>query len=113
MGSIPTRSRHSRHGIRAVFPLLLLLIGGVADLSSQAAPPPRRPTVEPDTTRRYISPGNALWRSLLVPGWGQARLNRKLAGGMFLAWEGVTFGMSLKSGRELRYLRRTNSVRAE
>ena len=113
VGSIPTRSRHSRHGIGAVLPLLLLLLGGVADLSGQAAPPPRRPTVEPDTTRRYISPGNALWRSLLIPGWGQSRLNRKLAGGMFVAWEGVTLGMSLKTRRELRYLRRTNSARAE
>jgi hypothetical protein len=49
---------------------------------------------------------------LLIPGWGQARLNRKLAGGMFVAWEGVTLGMSLKTRRELRYLRRTNSARA-
>jgi hypothetical protein len=32
---------------------------------------------------------------------------------MFIAWEGVTLGMSLKTRRELRYLRRTNSVRAE
>jgi hypothetical protein len=93
--------------------LLLLLVGIVADLFGQAAPLPRRPAVPPDTTRQYISPGNALWRSLLVPGWGQARLNRKLAGGIFLAWEGVTLGMSLKTAQELRYLRRTNSGRAE
>jgi hypothetical protein len=32
---------------------------------------------------------------------------------MFVAWEGVTVGMSLKTRRELRYLRRTNSARAE
>jgi hypothetical protein len=32
---------------------------------------------------------------------------------MFVAWEGVTIGMSLKTGRELRYLRRTNSARAD
>jgi hypothetical protein len=50
---------------------------------------------------------------LLLPGWGQARLNRKLAGGMFVAWEGVTLGMSLKTRSELRYLRRTSSARAE
>ncbi|HEX2250989.1 MAG TPA: hypothetical protein VHH32_11625 [Gemmatimonadales bacterium] len=76
--------------------------------------PAARPAAEADTTgREYISPMNALWRSLLVPGWGQARLNRKLATGLFVAWEGVTLGMSLKTRRELRYLRRTNSGRAD
>jgi hypothetical protein len=93
--------------------VVLALAGQVANVRGQAVPPPRPPIVTPDTTRLYISPGNALWRSLLIPGWGQARLNRKLAGGMFVAWEAVTFGMSLKTGRELRYLRRTNSGRAE
>jgi hypothetical protein len=39
-------------------------------------------------------------------------LNRKLTGGIFVAWEGLTLGMSLKTRRELRYLRRNNSVRA-
>ena len=55
----------------------------------------------------------AFWRSFLLPGWGQAKLNRKLTGGIFLAWEGVTLGMSLKTRQELEYLRRTNSGRAE
>jgi len=118
VGSIPTRSRHLRRvGPGIAFVLLLTLFGGVASLAGQAAPPrqpPPRATAAPDTlARQYISPGNALWRSLLLPGWGQARLNRKLAGGMFVAWEGVTVGMSLKTRRELRYLRRTNSARAE
>jgi hypothetical protein len=114
VGSIPTRSRHLRPAMAGVVLLLVLsLAGSVADLFGQAAPPPGQPAVLPDTTRQYISPGNALWRSLLIPGWGQARLNRKLAAGMFVAWEGVTIGMSLKTGRELRYLRRTNSARAD
>jgi hypothetical protein len=93
--------------------VLVMLVGGVADLSGQAAPQPRRPPASPDTARQYISPGNALWRSLLVPGWGQARLNRKLAAGVLVAWEGVTLGMSIKTARELRFLRRNNSARAE
>jgi hypothetical protein len=68
----------------------------------------------PDTLQRQpISPLGAFWRSFLIPGWGQARLNRKLSGGIFVAWEGVTFGMSLKTRRELRYLRRTGSARAD
>jgi hypothetical protein len=67
-----------------------------------------------DSTRfTPISPINAFWRSFLLPGWGQARLNRKLTGGIFVAWEGVTVGMSLKTRHELAYLRRTGSARAD
>jgi hypothetical protein len=116
VGSIPTRSRHLW-----LVAILLLLAAGVPrlDLLAQATPPvqpPRNrpPVATPDTmARRYISPMNALWRSMLIPGWGQARLNRKLAAGMLVAWEGVTLGMTLKTRHELEYLRRTNSARAE
>ena len=55
----------------------------------------------------------AFFRSLLLPGWGQAKLNRKLTGGIFVAWEGVTLGMTLKTSHELNYLRRTGSGRVE
>jgi hypothetical protein len=51
----------------------------------------------------------ALWRSLLIPGWGQAKLNRKLTGALFVVWEGVTIGMSIKTSHELAYLRETGS----
>jgi hypothetical protein len=119
VGSIPTRSRHSFLR-RLVCSALLLIVTGTGVLAGQAAPHPAQPqgarpaAAPPDTlARSYISPGNALWRSLLLPGWGQARLNRKLAAGLFLAWEGVTLGMSLKTRRELDYLRRTQSGRAE
>jgi len=66
-----------------------------------------------DTTIHPIKPMNALWRSLLVPGWGQARLGRKLTAGILIAWEGTTLGMSLKTRHELAYLRRTGSERAD
>jgi hypothetical protein len=114
VGSIPTRSRHLRRSAHTLLAAILMLFGLSLNLKAQAAPLPRRPAAQPDTlARQPISPFNALWRSLLLPGWGQARLNRKLAGGMFVAWEGVTLGMSLKTRRELRYLRRTNSGRAD
>ena len=72
------------------------------------------PAVAADSvTVRPIRPINAFWRSFLVPGWGQARLNRKLTGGIFVAWEGVTLGMSLKTRHELAYLRRTRSARGD
>ena len=56
---------------------------------------------------------NAFWRSFLLPGWGQAKLGRRLTAGIFIAWEGTTLAMSLKTRHELDYLRRTNSARAE
>jgi hypothetical protein len=115
VGSIPTRSRHPRIALRgAAIILLLSVFVSVPNLNAQAAPQPRGPAATPDTLQRqYISPLNAFWRSLLIPGWGQARLNRKLSGGIFVAWEGVTLGMSLKTRRELRYLRRHGSARAD
>lgn len=50
-----------------------------------------------DSVRRPVSPMGAFWRSLLVPGWGQAALDRKLAAALFIGWEGVTLGMTLKT----------------
>jgi hypothetical protein len=113
VGSIPTRSRHLLRWALLIVSVLILT-GSLRELHAQAAPPPSSPAAVADTAKRqFISPFNALWRSLLIPGWGQARLNRKLAGGVFIAWEGVTLGMSLKTASELRYLRRTASARAD
>jgi hypothetical protein len=58
---------------------------------------------------RTHKPAAALWRSLLIPGWGQVRLGRKLTAGLFVVTEGVTLGMALKANSDLRYLRRTGA----
>ncbi|MFZ5624123.1 MAG: hypothetical protein ACOY71_06800 [Gemmatimonadota bacterium] len=58
----------------------------------------------PEAARRPIGPMGAFWRSALVPGWGQARLDRKLAAAGFIAVEGIMLGMTLKATNELRYL---------
>jgi hypothetical protein len=71
------------------------------------------PRPAPDSLALRTSPMNAFWRSFLLPGWGQAKLGRKLTAGIFVAWEGTTLGMSLKTRHELAYLRRTNSGRAD
>jgi hypothetical protein len=116
VGSIPTRSRHPRSVPILLLVALLLLGVQVLPLAAQDSTAARRraAAVRPDSLpRRYISPMNALWRSLLLPGWGQSRLNRKLAGGIFVGWEAVTLGMTLKTRSELRYLRRTQSGRAD
>ena len=115
VGSIPTRSRHPRSTpVLFLFPLILFLAAFVPRLAAQDSAVVRQAASQADSlSRRYISPMNALWRSLLIPGWGQARLNRKLAGGILVGWEGVTLGMTLKTRSELRYLRRVGSGRAD
>jgi len=112
VGSIPTRSRHPHLAPVWLLFLAVVSFGSVTRLQAQASPPPPRPAAS-DTALRFISPFNALWRSMLLPGWGQARLNRKLPAGIFVAWEGVTLGMTLKTRSELDYLRRTGSGRAD
>ncbi|HXG44373.1 MAG TPA: hypothetical protein VNJ71_06375 [Gemmatimonadales bacterium] len=69
---------------------------------------PARDSLAP---RPPLSPMGGFWRSLLLPGWGQARLDRKLTGALFVAWEGVTLGMTLKVSHELSHLEHTGSSR--
>ena len=103
--------------------LVLLFVGGgraaAAQDTTAVAAPDRVPADSalagpgPDSLAGRTSPMNAFWRSFLLPGWGQAKLGRKLTAGIFLAWEGTTLGMSLKTRHELSYLRRTRSGRAD
>jgi hypothetical protein len=51
-----------------------------------------------------ISPAGALFRSLLLPGWGQSALDRRVTGAVFVFWEGITLGMTIKSAVQLDYL---------
>ncbi|HET6579530.1 MAG TPA: hypothetical protein VFG66_14510 [Gemmatimonadales bacterium] len=89
--------------------------GEVAAQDSAAVTAPADSAGPPsaDSLALRTSPMGAFWRSFLLPGWGQARVGRKLTAGIFVAWEGTTLGMALKTRHELAYLRRTNSGRAE
>jgi hypothetical protein len=60
-------------------------------------------------SKGQIKPLPAFFHSLLIPGWGQSKLDRKLTAGLFLTWEGVSLGMALKAAGEVRYLRRTGA----
>ncbi len=64
-----------------------------------------------DSLRPPVAPLPAFFRSLVLPGWGQAILDRKLTGGLFMIWEGVTLSMTLKAHREVQFLRRTEHTR--
>ncbi len=52
-----------------------------------------------------ISPTNAFLRSLVVPGWGQARLDRNVTAGLFIAFEGLAAAMVWKSQWQLDFAR--------
>ncbi len=53
--------------------------------------------------RPPITPSQAFFRSLLIPGWGQASLNRNVTGGVFVAFEGIALTMVWKSGWQLDF----------
>jgi hypothetical protein len=50
-----------------------------------------------------------MWRSMVLPGWGQAVSERHTVGAIFAAWEGVTVMMTFKARSEVEYLREIDS----
>lgn len=83
---------------------------GFAQGAADSRPAPVR--TAGDTAAHRPAPLNYFFRSLLIPGWGQASLDRKLTGALFIAFEGLAAGMALKANAELHYLDRTDSVTA-
>ena len=57
-----------------------------------------------------ISPLGAFARSLLLPGWGQSLLGRRVTGAFFVFWEGITITMTLKAVHQLAYLRKIGAT---
>jgi hypothetical protein len=105
------------HGTLALVALAALLLAlpssgvraQVAD-SARVGPTARVATAA-DTTqsaRRLgppISPRRALLQSLLIPGWGQASLDRNTAGGLFVALEVTSIAMLVQSKKQLSIAR--------
>jgi hypothetical protein len=112
-----------------------LVVAGLALAAPLAAqnPPVSQPTLPADTLRVMprqgqggdtnpvrrirgdsvrprppITPSGAFLRSLILPGWGQARLDRNVTGGIFLMWEGVCATMVWKTEWQLNYARARN-----
>lgn len=56
-----------------------------------------------------VSPLSALLRSMVLPGWGQAILDRRATGAFFVMFEGIAWGMAIKSKHQLNYLKRIDS----
>jgi len=63
--------------------------------------------VPPFRYRPPISPSGAMLRSMVLPGWGQAALGRRGAGGVFVFFEGLTLTMWVKSMHQQDYLERS------
>jgi len=88
------------------------LLGAGSGLAAQTPSPSPLP---PDTSAQQPVPSHqlrplpAFFHSLLIPGWAQSKLDRKLTAALFVAWEGVTLGMTIKADGEVKYLRRTYS----
>jgi hypothetical protein len=89
-----------------------------AAATAQKPPPPPDSTARPvpvvtapDTTLRIrgVKPLPAFLMSLAIPGLGQARLDRKLTAGLFVMFEGLSAGMTMKTIRELHYLQRAEA----
>jgi hypothetical protein len=102
---------------------LALAVGAGAGWAQQPPPPPppQRDTLRADTLptpqrtrgdsvrpRPPISPTSAFLRSLVLPGWGQARLGRNVTGGLFVAFEGLAAAMVWKSQWQLEFARTRN-----
>lgn len=80
------------------------------DSARAAAPAPApSPADSVPVLRPPVSPMGAFWRSLLIPGWGQARTGRRTAAAFFIAAEGVTLGMAITTTSQLNYMESVNS----
>ena len=113
VGSIPTRSRH------LLLALLALLAGLPAGLQGQDTT-----VVQPGLTvisggpvqdtvtypKPPVTPMGAFFRSLIIPGWSQSLLNRRLTGGLFIAVEGLSLGMVLKTSIELGHFQQVGDT---
>lgn len=82
------------------------------DSSAVPAPSTQNPALGPaDTLIRRTTPMKAMFRSFLLPGWGQAVSGRKVTAGVMLGFEGLSVGMVLKIKSDIRYIEETNSPR--
>ncbi len=97
--------------------ILVALVGAFPAWASAQIIPPQQPgqqapqpedtiKVEPFRFDPPVSPLGAALRSLVLPGWGQSIMGRRVTGAAFIFWEGITLTMTLKSAHQLEYQKR-------
>jgi hypothetical protein len=105
---LPVRSR-AVAGLTA----LLVLVAGTVRAQDSLAVAPDSAVAWADSALRQVPdsllkppvrPLGAFIRSFLIPGWGQAKLGRNMTAALFIAAEGVTLGMTLKTTQEIHHL---------
>ncbi len=116
VGSTPTRSRHLLLGALA---LALLLPGGairaqepvegdtaavgpVVTVVDSAARVPAGEGVVVDSAGLPVSPMGAFFRSLILPGWGQASVDQPVRGAFYFTMEAASLWMLFKAESKLR-----------
>ena len=124
VGSTPTRSRHLL-SLALLTPALVALPGGlcgqepsVPDSAERVngvpadtvqAPTPLLGSVAPETADSIgppISPMGAFFRSLILPGWGQASVDQPVRGAFYFTMEAASLWMLLKTQAKLDAARR-------
>jgi hypothetical protein len=107
--------------LRIASVVVLLALTALPAVAAAQLPVPNQPRAQRDTSGRDTIPVPqfrfppptppllAMARSMLVPGWGQAVLHRRVTGGVLVFWEGLSLTMTLKASNELGYLRRTGA----
>ena len=100
--------------MRSLVFALTLVTNVVPSLGAQnpGAPPAAPARAARDTIAHRPGPMNYFFRSFVIPGWGQASLDRKLTGALFIGFEGLAISMAMKANAELPYLDRTDSLTA-
>jgi hypothetical protein len=101
-----TGGRADGRTVGVMLALALLAVGPSARLPAQDT---TRVTPSPPDTTHQVRPMGAFWRSLLLPGWGQAATGRHTTGSVLVAWEGVTAMMTLKAQQEATYMKDVGS----
>jgi hypothetical protein len=82
--------------------LLASVPAGAAAQAADSAAAGVRTRVTRDTTMLVsVTPRGAFLRSLLIPGWGQTKLDRGTAGAAFVLTEAIAVTMIIKSKRQL------------
>ena len=99
--------------LRLAVLVVLLSVRPTLRLAAQTSPPALPRVQAPPDTAHQVGPVGALWRSLLLPGWGQAVTGRHVTGALFVAWEGTTMYMTLKAQQEANYFQASGSGNVE